>query len=290
MDKVLFAGVDVDDKNFNICIVDEKGNIIYTLKSSPNAKSLAQTLKKNCKNYVVKICYEATYLGASLKRELNKLNLDCEIVAPTSIPKSPSQKVKTDRLDAIHLAKCYQKDLLSIVKVPSEDEEADRDLIRERQTLVKMATTLKRVILSKCRRCNWHYLQEENKRDYWTKHHRNWLDKQIKSSKPSAQISFRILLIQLMSLEDSIGTFDTEIKHLSTLPKYQKSVNALKCFKGIQTHTAMALVTEIVDINKFNHPKKLASYCGLDITEYSSGGKEYRYHITKAGNSRMLCI
>ena len=181
MKEVLFAGVDVDDNSFNICIVDSNTSVISTLKSSPNAKSLFNVIRKNTKKQAnVKVCYEATYLGFSLFRELQALGIDCEVIAPSTIPKSPNQRVKTDRIDAIHLAKCYQKGLLASIVVPDAEDEADRDLIRERQSLVEMAGSLKRIIINKCRRLGWNYIQEEGKKVYWTKDHHNWLSKKMK--------------------------------------------------------------------------------------------------------------
>ena len=288
MKELLFAAVDVDDNAFHIAVVDEKSNLISTLKSSPNASSLTKVLQKNTpKDARLRLCYESTYLGYSLQRSLAKKKISCDVIAPTSIPKSPNQKVKTDRTDAVHLAKCFQKGLLAVVDVPTETEEADRDLIRERQFLVKSASSLKRLILNKCRRLNWNYKQTEKKKDYWTPHHRKWLDEKVKKAPTSAALSLRILLMQLKSTQDGVAQFDAEISSLAKTPVYKDKVNTLRAFKGIEVHTALALVTEIRDIRRFKHPKNLVSYCGLDISEYSSGGKEHRYKITKMGNKHI---
>ena len=78
--------------------------------------------------------------------------------------------------------------------------------------------------------------------------------------------------------------YDQEIESLATSEKYQAKVKALCCYRRIKTHTAMVLVTELGDIKRFDHPDKITSYSGMDITEYSSGGKESKYSITKMGN------
>ena len=92
MKELLFAAVDVDDNAFHIAVVDEKSNLISTLKSSPNASSLTKVLQKNTsKDAKIRICYESTYLGYSLQRSLAKKKISCDVIAPTSIPKSPNQ-------------------------------------------------------------------------------------------------------------------------------------------------------------------------------------------------------
>jgi len=96
-----------------------------------------------------------------------------------------------------------------------------------------------------------------------------------------------LLLFQLEKLTDAIQDYDSEILELSESEKYKKKKDALICYRGIKTLTAMTLITEIGDVKRFSHPKKLTSYSGLDIKEYSSGGKQKQFGITKMGNHRI---
>lgn len=131
------------------------------------------------------------------------------------------------------------------------------------------------------------YKHETKKKDYWTVHHRNWLDDKIKTLNPSANLLLKNLIVQLESTTCQIETFEAEIEHLAGTEFYKNRVDALLCFKGIQTLTAMTIISEIFDINRFDHPKRLVSFMGLDIGEYSSGGKQIKFGITKVGNKYL---
>lgn len=104
------------------------------------------------------------------------------------------------------------------------------------------------------------------------------------------RITFDLLIFQLQKLDECIKSFDEKILELSDTDKYKKKRDSLNCFRGISTLSAMILITEIGDIKRFRHPKQLTSYAGLDVTEYSSGGKERKFGITKMGNKRIRTV
>jgi transposase len=103
----------------------------------------------------------------------------------------------------------------------------------------------------------------------------------------AVRLNFEILLRQLEKLTEGIAEYDKAIEELAETEKYKKKKDALNCFRGIGTLTAMTLITEIGDVRRFKHPRQLTSYCGMDISEYSSGGKEKKFGITKMGNWRI---
>lgn len=288
MKKVLHVGLDVDDKSFHIGAFCKETGEIFEMTSKPNTGHLMRKLEKFTKqDFDLKICYEATYIGYSLCRDLNKNNLKTEIIAPSMIPEISSNRVKTDRLDAKKLAQYYANDLLTPIYVPTAEDEQERDLLRGRTFLIDQRKKLKKHILSACRRNNLNYKAEKNAKNYWTQRHENWLiDKANKLSGP-LKISFEILLRQYEKISEGIAEYDKAIEELSETDKYKKKKDALNCFRGIDTLTAMTLITEIGDVKRFKHPKQLTSYCGLDVAEYSSGGKEKKFGITKMGNSRI---
>lgn len=98
------------------------------------------------------------------------------------------------------------------------------------------------------------------------------------------QLNLNLLLSQLEFLESTLKTYNKKIDELASTEKYKKKVDALVAYRGIETLTAMKVITELGDIRRFNHPRKLMSYLGFDIIEYSSGGKERKFGITKYGN------
>ena len=108
--------------------------------------------------------------------------------------------------------------------------------------------------------------------------------KKIKEAPDSVRNNLNLLICNFDMLEQRLSDYDCQIKDLAESDKYKKRVKALTCFRGLDYLSAMTLVCEIGDVKRFAHPKNLVSYAGMDISEYSSGGKERKYRITKMGN------
>ena len=286
---VLFIGLDVDDNKFHAYAISQSTGEFLSFSTRPTAKKLIEKLKKlEMEGYIIKLCYEACYLGFSLCRKLLEAKIHCEVIASNMIPSRPGDKVKTDKKDSKNLAILYMKGMLTVVNIPTKEEEDDRDLIRSREFLVGQLNSLKNHITSLCRRANLNFKQETDSKCYWTKTHFRWLQDQTSHLSPCAlKTNFNMLLLHMKELQESINTYDAEIEKMASRKTYSKRVQALTCYKGISELTALSVITEIGDIKRFPHPKKLVSYLGLDITEYSSGGKEKKYGITKMGNSRI---
>lgn len=289
-DHTMYVGIDVDDKLFHGSGISEETGETVEFACKPQIGALVKKLNKiREEGYELKVCYEAGYLGFHLCRDLKKHKVFCEIVAPSLIPRSPGKKVKTDKIDSRKLAKFYSKGLLTPIHVPEAEEEAVRDLIRSRQFISEQRTRLKLYITSLCRRHGLDYRSESQENaQYWTLTHRRWLKSEIKKVEyESLKITLNHLLDQVDQMEAQIEMYDVEVQKWSKHTRYQKKVEALCCYRGIGELTAMTLITELGDIKRFPHPKQLTSYAGMDITEYSSGGKERKYGITKMGNRRI---
>ena len=288
---LVFIGVDVDDKCFSGCVMTKNSNRINEFRSKPNLGALVKKIEKLCydKN-LIKICYEAGYLGYSLQRDLNNKGYHCDIVAPSLTPKQPGSKVKTNRIDAKKLTKYYMNDLLTIVTPPSKEDESARDFLRSRKFVVDEVKRKKLHVQSICRRMGLNYREETHnpKADYWTVAHRKWLDKTINKIRDEyLKFNLTLLLNQLEQLESSLKNYNDKVVNLSEDPKYKLSVHALCCFRGIDTLTALTFIFAMGDISRFSHPKKITSYAGLDLIEYSSGDNEYKYCISKMGNKYL---
>ncbi len=285
---LICVGVDVDDKAFHFSGISVEGDVLFKgLRSLPSAGKLLKMVKKHVGTSDFLIAYEATYLGYSLARELEALGCPCKIIAPTSIKHAPNERVKNDRLDSLRLAQGMVRQEFSYVHLPTKDQESDRQMIRTRSFLVSQRADLKRHILSQCRLLGLDYKSETGLKEHWTLKHRNWLDAKIKTLLPSTHVAFMCVLQNLENIENQIDTLDSEIEHVAGKKDYKKAASALCSFKGISTTTAMTHLTEILDIKRFKHPKQLVAFCGLDIREYSSGGKQQQYGISKMGNKRI---
>jgi len=286
--RTLHVGIDVVDKSFHIGAFCRETGEVFEMTSKPNLGNLMKKLQKfQDQNFEIKLFYEAIYIGYTLCCELVKNGINAEIIASSMIPEIASGRVKTDRLDAMKLAKYYSNDLLTPIHVPSQEDEHERDLLRGRNFLVDQRKTLKKHILSACRRNDLNYKSESGGKAYWIKQHENWLIDKINKLTGLIKINFEILFRQYEKLSESIVEYDKAIAELAETDKYKNKKDALNCFRGIDTLTAMTFITEIGDVRRFNHPNKLTSYCGLDVAEYSSGGKEKKFGITKMGNKRI---
>jgi len=289
MKRLFYAGIDVDDKSFHVAVVCNLTNEITEFKCAPNPSSLFKKFTKlKIEKKDLMVCYEASYLGFSLYRELSEKGFVCEVIAPSLIPELPGKKQKTDKIDARKLAEFYMKGLLTAVHVPDLNEEMDRDLIRSRKFLAHQASRLKNHITSLCRTLGWNYRAETGRKSYWITSHFYWLDTKINSCKNlSLKVNLKLLTRQLEQTLENISLYDTEIENLSEQQKYAPKVKALNCYRGLNTPTSMALITELGDIHRFSSPTNLASYGGFDLIESSSGGKEHKYCISKDGNKHI---
>lgn len=281
------------DKNIHVAIFLPSGAIeSFKIRAIPKLLS-DRLLKYQSSKSKVKACYESSYLGFSLARKLINSGIHCDVVAAGLIPNLPSKRVKTDRLDAQKLARFYQQGLLTAIYLPSENDESERDLIRSRNFLRDQIRAQKQHIQFLLKRAGFNFKQETGLSQSWTPKFRSWLKDKFTSLPVGAlKLNLEMLVSNLDVNEEYLARYDEQIIELSKSKKYDTKVRTLKAFKGVKELTAMTFITELGDVRRFSHPKKLTSYLGLDVMEYSSGGKERRYGITKMGNKfiRTLLI
>jgi transposase len=284
---IIHVGLDVDDTQYHGSALDKHTGEVIDFRCRPTFKGLLDQLKKLGKHFsgcTLTMCYEASYIGYSLQRDLAEKGYGCEVVAPTSIPSPRGKQIKTDRIDAAQLAQFYANGLLTFVSVPEPQQEQDRDLLRSRQKLLEQQTELRKHIQSLLRRSGLHYKAETQNKTHWTKQHYGWLERTIEAASGSLKMNLALLLRQLKALNGTLADYGQQIEALATAPRYEKPVQALTCYKGIKNTFALTMITEIGDIKRFPHPRQLTSWIGMDIREYSSGGKHNRFGITKHGN------
>jgi transposase len=162
--------------------------------------------------------------------------------------------------------------------------EWDRGLLRSRQRLLHQREQVRRHLNGTLRRHGLHYKAETGHKSHWTKQHHDWLQRKIESQSGSLRINLELLYRQAQDIDRLLAEYNQQIEALAQSERYQKAVKALTCYKGIQTLWALTMITEIGDIRRFEHPRQLVSWIGMDIREYSSGGRHNRFGITKHGN------
>ena len=283
----VYVGIDVDDVRYHGSAFDKRAGEVPDFQCRPTLKGLVQQLEKVHQYFGdadLKLCYEASYVGFSLQRDLAERGYPCEVVSPSSIPRRAGKAVKTDRIDAAQLAEYYANGLLSIVAEPDAEVEQDRDLLRSRQRLIQQQGDLRRHILSLLRRNGLHYKAVCASKTHWRTHHYGWLDRAIADCTDSLKVNLSLLLRQLKNLDEIVAAYGVEVEALAVSSRYKEPVKALTCYKGIKNLFALTMITEIGEVKRFAHPRQLASWAGMDIREYASGGKSNRLGITRQGN------
>jgi len=289
MKKLAWVGLDVHQESIEIAVVDRKDRILYQGGCSADIEAVVKVLKK-FRGYQLYCCYEASGAGYILQRGLEKRGYDCEVIAPSLIPKQPGVRVKTDKRDALKLARFSRGGILTAVHIPTEQEETDRSLVRGREQIVGDVKRVKLQILSVFRHRGWNYrtaVKKENA-SYWTGLHRKWIRlKLLEITDRGLKFMLDEQLSRLEYLEGRLERYDEEILTLAREKRYHKKVSSLSCLRGVDVLTGMVLATELGDTRRFEHPRPLMSYLGLGVKESSSGKKRNQTQLTKTGNSRV---
>ena len=284
---ILYVGLDVDDTQYHGSAFNKSTGEVIDFKCRPTLKGLLtqlDRLQRQFRRCSIQLCYEASYVGYCLQRDLRAHGVHCDVVAPSSIPSPRGKAIKTDRIDAGYLAQFYANELLTIVQPPEVQQEQDRDLLRSRQKVLLQRTQLRKHVHAVLRRHGLHYKAQTGYKSHWTKHHYAWLRRTIEESSGSLRVNLALLLRQISGLDQILAEYGQQIEKLANTPHYRKAVQSLTCYKGIKHVFALTMITEIGDIKRFGHPRQLMSWIGMDVREYSSGGKHNRMGITKQGN------
>jgi transposase len=223
--------------------------------------------------------YEAGPCGYTLHRDLTGQGFTCHVVAPSLIPKKPGDKVKTDRRDAVELARLLRSGDLTHVYVPTVEDEAIRDLCRARDAA---RLTLKNAKLRlQAFRLGRHYVGRAD----WTDAHRRYLAKVVCPT-AAQQIVFQESVRAVDEQVDRLHRLEAELLERGPAWRLYPVVQALQALRGVQWLVAITVVAELGDLTRFDSPRQLAAFVGLIPSEYSSGPARRQGGITKAGNGR----
>ena len=224
--------------------------------------------------------YEAGPCGYVLYRKLTAMGLECLVVAPSRIPRKAGDRVKTDRRDAMQLARLLRSGDLTSVYVPQVEDEAMRDLSRAREDAVVDLKSARLRLKSFLLRLGIHYVGRAN----WNDAHRRFLSRMVCPT-PAQQVVFQEYL---RAVDDHAARLKRIEEHLAEfLPGWRMNpvVEALQALRGVQQITAVTTVAELGDITRFDSPRQLAAFLGLTPSEYSSGESRRQGGITKGGNA-----
>lgn len=290
MNTVIHIGIDVHKDSYSLCSFSFSAHKSFGQTRIASKSSLVikyvQRLQKEHSECTVLCGYEAGPTGYGLYRDLEKVDIACVIMAPTTLPKAPGNRVKTDRLDAEELAKHLAWGTYSAVHIPTPQDEAVKNYTRLRNTRKQALKRAKQNLLSFLLRLGRCYTEGKN---HWTVAHYTWLKMQ-KFNDFVDQETFNEYLQEVHDQQEKVDRYNQKIEELAAQDAYRDRVSRLCCFRGIETHTALSLVSEIGDFSRFANPQHFSSFLGLVPGENSSGQREQRGGITKAGNARVRLL
>jgi transposase len=229
----------------------------------------------------LRVCYEAGPTGFGLHRLLTSMGVACEVIAPALIPRAPADRVKTDRRDCQRLARLHRAGELVAIRVPTEAEEAVRDLCRARADLVEDRTRTRHRLSKFLLRHDriWH-------QDAWTGKHEQWLTAQ-RFDEAALQCTYAHYRGVLAARDAELAAIEADLAHWYTHGPFAEAVLRLAAYRGIAQLGALTIASEVGDWRRFPAARTFMGFTGLVPSEYSSGESVHRGHITKAGNAHL---
>ncbi len=269
-----------DSKRVIVAGILRPGDTEPDVRQIPNDPRLIRRLfERLTREGPVRACYEAGPVGYALYRQLTALGVPCQVMAPALTPRKPGERIKTNRRDAAKLVRLFRAGELTPIRVPDEAQEAVRDLLRCREDVQEDVLRGRHRLLKFLLRHGRIYTAGK----HWGTRHWTWLHGQ-QFDDPVLVRTFQEYLATVEQLLSRVADLELELATLAQQAPYREPVGWLRCFRGIDTLSAMTLLIEIGDFQRFRSPRELMASVGLVPSEYSTGERQWRGSITKAGN------
>ena len=278
---ITYVGIDAHKAELHVALLtpDTTEPVTWKVRNEAVAvERLRRKLEKVATGSVA-CCYEAGPCGYALQRQLARGRVGCEVIAPALVPRKPGERIKTDRRDAGKLAELYRAGLLTAVRAPTAAEEAVRDLCRARDDAREDRQRCRHRLGKLLLRRGLHYVGRT-----WTKKHRQWIDG-LNWSHPAERAVVDDYLLAIDHADARLVELDAQLAAVADSDPYQEPVGRLRCFRGIDTLSAILLLAELHDVQRFPTARALMAYLGLVPGEHSSGDRHRRGPITKTGNA-----
>jgi transposase len=286
-----YVGLDVHKESIAVALAEPgRAEPVYRGEIANKPKSIEKLIAKLSEAYdgaLLQFCYEAGPCGYVLYRQILACGHDCQVVAPSKIPRTPGERIKTDRRDALKLARLLRSGDLTAVWVPDRDQEMMRDLSRARDDMKGQERKARQQLNAFVLRHGHHWPRGKSR---WNPTHYNWLE--------SLRFEQAWQQVVLQEYIDAAKAASARVAQLSdhmmrALPEWSLGpvVDSLIALRGIDKLAAIVLLAELGDISRFDSPRQLMAFLGLVPSEHSSGARRRQGGITLTGNGharRML--
>ena len=285
MSNVRFIGLDVHAETIAVAVADPAGEV-RALGVIPNrSESIRKLVKKLGPAATLRVCYEAGPTGYVVYWQLSALGVKCEVVAPTLVPVKPGDRVKTDRRDAMKLARSYRAGDLTPVWVPDAAHEALRDLVRAREAAKKDQLRARHRLGKFLLR---HGRRPPTPMNSWTQTHLTWV-KTVHFAQAAQEATLLDYLHEVEHVADRIERLERAIDEAIKMApaRMRVVIEALQALRGIAQVSAVTIVAEVGALSRFPKPRQLMGYSGAVASEDSTGERIRRGGITKTGNAHL---
>jgi transposase len=279
----LYIGLDVHKDSIAVAYVAQEhgAEVIYLGAIGTRQCDIDHRIRKmQSKAPHLIVVYEAGPCGYWLYRYVTKTGYDCWVVAPSLVPKKAGDRVKTDRRDAMQLARLARSGDLTVVDVPKVEDDAIRDLTRAREDTLSDLKDAKFRLKAFLLRHDIRYTGRAN----WSPSHLRWLS-EVVCSTPAQQIVFQAYVRAVNEHTERLQRLEQELQDHVKSWRLHPVVEALQALRGVQFTVAVTMVAEVGDLSRFDTPRELMKFLGLIPSEYSSGERRQQGSITKAGNT-----
>ena len=283
-DSITYVGLDAHKKEHRIAVFFPGRDTPEELAISNTRKEIDAWLRRLGRKVPgeIVVAYEAGVCGFALQRQIQRPGVECQVIAPSLMPIQPGQRIHTDRRDAASIGKNLRSGLLTRVHPPNVEQEAARDLCRCREVAVEDLRRVRHQVLKFLLRRGV-YFREGN---HWTVRHVAWLGA-VRLEDVLEQEVLTNYLLELEHRQQRLAHLEKRVQEVAAQEPYRQKVGWLRCLQGIDTVTALSLLTELYAFERFTSPRELMSFLGLVPSEDSSGQTIRKGPITKAGNRRV---
>jgi len=289
-EQILFIGLDVHYKQWNISVIGQEQLYIKGLSVEPNSKKLVEFIKSKFVCNQIKLAYEAGFCGFYLVREFIAEGIDAIVINPADVPTSDKDgRHKTDERDSLKIAMSLRANMLDAIYVPELEDEQNQALFRRRMDLVKKQTRIKNQIKLLLKKFGIKPKEQLDKKKKWTAAYLVWINEVAKQN-TLLKNQLDSMLRELDFIKKEKKIIEGQLAELSKSTRYKSKYDSLIKIPGIGTIIAMSIILELIDMDRFQRFSNLASYVGIIPTEHSSGEKRHLGRMTKRSKAQFRTL